>query len=71
MIKLCAKVNGLHNFAWVYAILTNLYDVFFAAKNNFSHFSPTASLFGKSFSIPFHSFQWRARVTSSKVILDK
>jgi len=52
MIKLYAKLNGLHNFAWVYVILSNLSYIILAAKNDFSHFSPAVSLFGKSFSFP-------------------
>jgi len=56
MIKLYAKVNGLHKFPWVYVILANLCYAIFAAKNSFSHFSPTGSIFGKSFSIPFVPF---------------
>ena len=52
MIKLCAKTNDLRNFAWFYMILSNLSYAVYAAKNNFSHFSPTGSLFGKSFSFP-------------------
>ena len=47
-----AKGNGLHNFAWVYMILANLYDDTFGAENEFSHFSPTGSLFEKNFSLP-------------------
>jgi len=57
MIKLYAKMNALHDFPWVYLILSNLSYVIFAAKNNFSHFSPAVSLFRKSFSILFHSSQ--------------
>jgi len=46
----------LHNFAWVYVILSNLSQMIFTTRNNFSHLSPTVSLFRKSFSIFFHSF---------------
>ena len=56
MIKLYAKINDIHDFACFYMILSNLSEMILTAKNNFSHFSLAASLFGKSFSIPFHSF---------------
>jgi hypothetical protein len=52
MIKLCAKTNTLHNFAWLYVILSNLSSVIFTAMNHFSHFSRIVSIFGKMFSYP-------------------